>query len=236
MKYILVLLLIFLIVPIDAQWATFDPEKVDVDEFKREITPFIKSVSLSQTNHFYSPLNINNRLRLGIAYSRGINISGEDYSSELIRGYPNFAGNLLISENLVLKGNFSIFNSGSDVVQSFAYGFGLNLTNKESNNWKTSILFSQLQGPDDIKIKSIDGNIIYDFELSKFQMFAGLGVNTYNAKILMDNDSIPNSIKGNVNYLLIGVLFNRGRFTIMPIIQLNSDVIVMSLEFSGIVK
>ena len=62
----------------------------------------------------------------------------------------------------------SIFKSGNDVVQSFAYGFGLNITNKDKNNWRFSVLFSKLQGPDDLKNRSIDAAIIKEFELVLF--------------------------------------------------------------------
>lgn len=236
MKYLLFILLTFLIVPINAQWVSFDLDEVGNYTFKQQVNPFIKSISVSTTKHFHKPVNINNRLGLGFAYSYGINISGEDDVSNLFGGFPNFAGSLVISDNLLLKGNFGIFNSGKNIVQSFAYGFGLNLTNKESNNWKTSVLFSKLQGPNDIKIKSIDGNIIYDLMISKLKMFAGVGFNTYNAKILINCETIPNTIKGNVNHLLFGTFINKGRFNITPLIQLNSDVIVVSLEFSGAVK
>jgi hypothetical protein len=236
MKYLLALIILFIAVPINAQWVSFDLKDIENDKFEEQINPFIKSISLSTTRHLYSPVNINNRLRLGFAYSHGINISGKDDISKLIGGYPNFVGELLISENLELKGNISIFNSGNDIVQSFAYGFGLNVTNKESNNWIVSVLFSQLKGTDDISMKTIDGNIIYDFRINEFPIFLGFGINSYNSKILIDNELIPNSIKGNANNLLVGTIFNMGRINIMPILQLNSDIIIMSLEISGTFK
>ena len=236
MKYLLALIILFIVVPINAQWASFDLNEMENDKFEEQINPFIKSISLSTTRHLYSPIIINNRLRLGFTYSHGINISGKDDLSKLFGGYPNFAGKLLISENLELKGNISVFNSGNDIVQSFAYGFGLNVTNKETNNWRLSVLFSQLQGTDDISIKTIDGNIIYDFRINEFPIFLGFGINSYSTKILIDDELIPNKIKGNANNLLAGTIFNRGKINIAPIIQLNSDIIIMSLEISGAFK
>ena len=131
----------------------------------------------------------------------------------------------------------SIFKSGSDFVQSFAYGFGLNITNEDKNNWRVSVLFSKLQGPDDLKNRSIDAAIIKEFEFGSVQIFAGLGLNNYNTKILIEDfDSIPKTIKGNANHLLLGTQLIKGRFTIIPVLQLNSDVIIISIEISGVFK
>ena len=96
MKYLLALIILFIAVPINAQWASFDLKDIENDKFEEQINPFIKSISLSTTRHLYSPIIISNRLRLGFAYSHGINISGKDDISKLIGGYPNFAGELLI--------------------------------------------------------------------------------------------------------------------------------------------
>ena len=62
----------------------------------------------------------------------------------------------------------STFKSNNDIVQSFAYGFGLNLTNREKNNWRASVLFSQLRGPDDIKVRSMDGQLSMNLMSAKF--------------------------------------------------------------------
>ena len=80
------------------------------------------------------------------------------------------------------------------------------------------------------------GNIIYDFRINEFPIFLGFGINSYNSKILIDDELIPNKIKGNANNLLVGTIFNMGRINIMPILQLNSDIIIMSLEISGAFK
>jgi len=220
-----------LFVPLNAQWYSFDLGEIDVDNFKKEAAPLVRAISLSSVNHLFDQTNLSNRLRLGVAYSHGINISGENLS-DLFGGYPNFAGKLLITDNLHLKGNLSVFNSGDDLVNSFAYGLGLKLTNKDSNYWNVSLLFSNLKGPDDIRLKTLDVNIVYDFIIKKILLFAGFGINSYKSKILIDDELIPNIIDGNANHLLVGAFLNAGKFTFVPIFQLNTDVIVMNIEFS----
>ena len=238
MKSFFSIIIIFsFIIPLNAQWTSFELDNIDSDQFQQQVQPLLETISLSTNRHFFNPINVNKRVSLGISYSHGINISGEEYSSELIGGYPNFAGALVVTNNLLLKGNISIFKSGKDIVQSFAYGFGLNLTNKEKNNWRFSALFSRLQGPDDLKNRSMDATIINEFELWSIPLFAGLGLNTYNSKILIDDiDSIPKTIKGNANHLLLGVQIIKGRLTVMPILQVNSNVIMVSIEIAGVFK
>lgn len=220
--------------PISAQWASFKLDNLDSGQFQQQTEPFLKTISLSTNKHFFSPITINNRINIGISYSHGINITGERHSTDLMGGYPNIAGTFVVTQNLLLKGNMSIFKSESDLVQSFGYGFGLGLTNKDKNNWRFSVLFSKLQGPDDFKNRSVDAVIIKEFEFDSVPIFTGLGLNTYNTKILIEElDVIPKSIKGNANYFLFGALLSKGFLTVAPILQVNSDVMILSFEFSG---
>ncbi len=231
---IILILIISISVPLNAQWTSFELDNIDSDKFQQQVEPFLQTISLSTNRHFFSPININRRISIGVSYSRGINITGEKYSTDLIGGYPNLAGTLVVTQNLSLKGNMSVFKSDGDVVQSFAYGFGLNITNKDKNNWRFSVLFSRLQGPDDLKNRAIDIAIINEFELGSIPFFAGLGLNTYKTKILIEDlDSIPKSIKGNTNYLLLGTQLIKGRLNIIPVLQVNSDVVILSIEISG---
>ena len=231
---IILILIISISVPLNAQWASFELDNIDSDKFQQQVKPFLQTISLSTNRHFFSPININRRISLGVSYSRGINITGEKPSTALIGGYPNLAGILVITKNLLLKGNLSMFKSEGDIVQSFAYGFGLNLTDRDKNNWRFSILFSKLQGPDDLKNRSIDAVIINEFEFWSLPIFAGLGLNTYNTKILIEDfNSITKSIKGNANYLLLGTQLIKGRLTIMPVLQVNSNVVILSIEIAG---
>ena len=137
MKTISIILfaIIAFFVPINAQWISFELDNIDSEKFQKQVEPLLETISLSTNRHFFSPINIDKRASLGVSYSQGFNISGEEYSTNLIGGYPSFAGSLVVTNNLLLKGNISIFKSGNDIVQSFAYGFGLNLTNEETNNW-----------------------------------------------------------------------------------------------------
>ncbi len=227
-------LILSISVPLSAQLTSFELDNIESEEFQQQVEPLLKTISLSSSRHFFSPVNTNRRISIGVSYSRGINITGEKPSTALIGGYPNLAGTLVITKNLLLKGNISLFKSKSALVQSFAYGFGLNLTNSDKNNWQLSVLFSKLQGPDDLKNRSIDAAIINEFELGSVPIFAGLGLNTYNTKILIEDiDSITKSIKGNANHLLFGVQLIKGRLTIIPVLQVNSDVIILSIEITG---
>lgn len=234
----IVLIVIFsFATPMSAQWASFELDMSDSEQFQQQIEPFLKTTSLSTNRHFFNPNIINNRISIGVSYSHGINITKEKRSTDLMGGYPNLAGTFVVTQNLLLKGNVSIFQSGNDLVQSFAYGFGLNITNEEKNNWRFSALFSKLHGPDDLKNRSIDAAIIKEFTLGSAPLFVGLGLNAYNTKILIeDSDSIPKTIKGNANHLLLGAQQTKGGVTFIPILQINSDVIIISIEVSGIFK
>ena len=237
MQYLLTILILCFAFPLNAQWASFELENIDQESLEQQIGPLLKTISLSSSRHFIAPTDRSKRIGIGVSYSYGINITDNNYSSELIEGYPNFAGTLVITDNLLLKGNISLFKSGKDIVQSYAYGFGLNLTNKENNNWRFSVLFSKLHGPDNLRNRSIDAVIIKEFEIGTVPLFTGVGLNTYKTKLLFtDMELIPNSIKGSAHNILFGSQITRGRITIMPVLQVNTNVIVMSIEIFGTFK
>ncbi|MBU0529773.1 hypothetical protein KKF86_08475 [bacterium] len=234
---IILIVITFFSVRVSAQWASFELDNIDSEQFQQQVEPFLKTISLSTNRHFFCPNIINKQISIGVSYSQGINITGEKYSTDLMGGYPNLAGALIITQNLSLKGNMSIFKSGSDLVQSFTYGFGLNITNNDKNNWCFSVLFSKLHGPDDLKNKSTDAALIKEFDFGSLPTFVGFGLNTYYTKILIEDvDTVPTFIKGNANYLLFGAQLAKGKFTIIPILQVNSDVVIISIEISRVFK
>jgi len=236
-QYLLTILILCFALPLKAQWTSFELENIDQENLEQQIEPLVKTISLSSSRHFIAPTDKNKRIGIGVSYSYGINITDNNYSSELIEGYPNLAGNLVITDNLLLKGNISLFKSDKDIIQSYAYGFGLNLTNKENNNWRFSVLFSKLHGPDDLRNRSIDAVVIKEFKIGTVPLFMGVGLNTYKTRLLFtDMESVPNSIKGNAHNILFGSQITRGRIIIIPAWQVNTNVIVMSIEILGAFK
>jgi hypothetical protein len=235
MKFVFHLLIFIIPIAISAQMVDFDIENVESENFKNEVEPFIKTVSILSVNHFEDQFKTNKRFQFGVAYSQGLSISGNETSTNLLGGYPNIGGALMISDNLKLKGNFSIFSSGEDIVQSFAYGIGLRIANNEAGNWRLSILFADLKGPSDIELKAMDTNISYGLMIKNLPVYIGVGSNSYKSKILIENDDIPNTIKGNSLYLSLAAQFNKWNFTTTPLIKINLDAIIVGIEFSGAV-
>jgi len=235
MKFVFHLLVLIIPISISAQLVEFDIENVESDNFKNEVEPFIKTVSISSVNHFEDQFKTNKRFQFGVAYSHGINISDNETAANLLSGYPNIGGALMISDNLKLKGNFSIFSSGDDIVQSFAYGVGLRIASNEASNWRLSILFADLKGPTNIKLKAMDINISYGLLVNNLPVFIGVGSNSYKSKILVENDDIPNTIKGNSLYLSLAAQFNKWNFTTTPLVKISPDAIIVGVEFSGAV-
>ena len=233
MKFVSQLIVLILPVFVSAQFADFDLANIEQDKFKDTVDPFIKSVSISSINHFEDQFNTNKRLQLGFVYSYCINLSGVEESSELFGGYPNICAGLIISENLKLKGNFAVFNSGDNIVQSFAYGAGINISTNGKSSWRLSIMVSELSGPTDIEMKAMDGVVNYGFRIKSMPAFVGLGTNSYKSKILLESDELPDTIKGNTLYLSFGLQLVKSNFTTIPIIKLSSDALVVGLEFSG---
>jgi len=235
MKFVFHLLVFIIPISISAQWIEFDIDDIGGDNFKNEVEPFIKTVSIASVNHFEDQFKTNKRFQFGVAYSHGLNISSNESSADLLGGYPNIGGALIISDNLKLKGNFSIFSSGKDVVQSFAYGVGLKITTNEVSNWRLSILFSELKGPSDIELKAMDTNINYGFMFKNLPVLIGVGSNSYKSRILIEDEGVPNTIKGNSLYISLAAQFNIWNITTTPLMKISPEALIVGVEFSGAV-
>jgi len=236
MKITVILLTVLFcgILPLKSQFVSLNLDDIDPEKISEQIEPLLQTISLSSARHFFSVINLNNRLGVGIAYSQGIALSTNKYSSDRIGGFPNLHGSLLITQNLLLKGNISLFKSGDELIQSFAYGFGLNLTEREKYNWQLSVLLAQLQGPDDMKTRSIDAAMINEFAIGKFPLFVGIGINSYKTKLLFNIEK--KSIEGNAHHLLFGSHIFKGKFTLIPVFQVNSSVLIFSIEILNSLK
>jgi len=85
MKAILIIImLMFFSAPLGAQWTSFELDNIDIEKFQQQTEPFLKTISLSTNRHFFSPNIIINRISIGVSYSRGINITGEKHSTDIM--------------------------------------------------------------------------------------------------------------------------------------------------------
>ena len=61
---IILIVIISISVPLSAQWASFELDNIDSEQFQQQVEPFIKTISLSANRHFFNPININKRINI----------------------------------------------------------------------------------------------------------------------------------------------------------------------------
>ncbi|MEE9189837.1 MAG: hypothetical protein V3U16_03605 [Candidatus Neomarinimicrobiota bacterium] len=217
------------------QWSSFDLDPAVGDNFSDEVKPLLKGTAMSLAQVPQTDWSLARRFKVGLAYSHGIAADAAGLTRGRLKGLPALQGAVIVTKNILLCGKIGGFKSGKDVVQTFSYGFNLQLSDKITNNWYLYTQFARLSGPEDVSMRAINGLILKEFVYSKIIGQIGIGVNLYSARIALDdeNDILPGRLEGQTNYLAVGVGTTWKQVYIGILGQLNTDVTSFNISVSG---
>jgi hypothetical protein len=81
----------------------------------------------------------------------------------------------------------------------------------------------------------MDTNINYGFIFKNLPVLIGVGSNSYKSRILIEDEDIPNTIKGNSLYISLAAQFNTWNITTTPLMKISPEALIVGVEFSGAV-
>jgi hypothetical protein len=217
------------------QWSSFDLDPAVGGNFSDEVKPLLKGTAMSLAQVPQSDWSLARRFKVGLAYSHGISANSAGFTSERLKGLPALQGAVIVTKNILLSGKIGGFKSGDDAVQTFSYGFNLQISDKTTNNWYLHTQFARLSGPEDVSMRAINGQILREYVYSKLVGQIGVGVNLYSALIMLEdeNDIMPGRLEGQTNYLAVGVGTTWKQVYIGVLGQLNPDVTSFNISISG---
>ena len=135
---------------------------------------------------------------------------------------PNFKFGIKPTKNLLLSGNFFGFHLDRDTPQIIGSGIQYNFG--ENTFWMISFQKSAINGLYDFRLVSSSYHIERYFSKSVFDIFIGIGSNSYINKSYYSSINLPNRIEDDIRYISIKLLFPFNDIKLGLSSKLNSDL------------
>tara|TARA_B100001027_G_scaffold56415_1_gene38034 strand:+ start:207 stop:890 length:684 start_codon:yes stop_codon:yes gene_type:complete len=117
---------------------------------------------------------------------------------------PNFQFGLMLSNNLMLSGNFFGMHLKKDILQ--ISGGGIHYLGGEKQDWVVSFQKSALNGLNDFRLVSTSLSINKRFKKSFYYYFLGIGSCDFSFTSYFDSSELPKKFDRNSTYLKLEVL------------------------------
>jgi hypothetical protein len=214
-----------------SQWAEVDVR----DSFtSTDIKTFVESTTFGLSPNPSLISFSKKRVYVGVGLSNNIFLNPSIYQNQLSGWVPKFSADIFITNNLYFMGRLSQFYSGKDIVQSHNYGIALVSGGYSTYPWQTSVVFCSLKGPQDFALRDISLSMATLVQVADHQIQVGVGKEMYSARFFFEDANIlfPNGIKGEINYILLGMHLNRNSIRITPQIRFNPGLIKASIRMA----
>ena len=212
-----------------SEWAYVDVK----DSFtSTDLRTFIESTTFGLSpNPSIIPFH-KNRVYVGIELSNNALLNSSIDQNRLSGWIPKFSADVFITNNLYFVGRISQFYSDENIVHSHNYGIALKSGEDVAYPWYASVVFCNLTGPQDFALRSVSLTMGTLKQLADHQIQVGMGKEMYSARFFSDETKtlFPNGMEGEINYILLGMHFQRNSIGIIPQIQFHPGLIGVSVR------
>ena len=140
---------------------------------------------------------------------------------------PDFILGIRASNNLLLSGRFYGFHLDKDAPQII--GSGLQYVFGQNDLWMVSFQKTAINGLNDLRLVSSTFNIERCFEKINFDIFLGIGSNTYINRSYFSSLNLPDKIDGNIKYISSKILFSYKQLKLGFASKLSSDSLLFQI-------
>ena len=140
---------------------------------------------------------------------------------------PDFVLGIRASNNLLLSGRFYGFHLDKDAPQII--GSGLQYVFGQNDLWMVSFQKTAINGLNDLRLVSSTFNIERCFEKINFDIFLGIGSNTYINRSYFSSLNLPDKIDGNIKYISSKILFPYKNLNLGFASKLSSDLLLFQI-------
>ena len=141
--------------------------------------------------------------------------------------FPDFILGIRASNNLLLSGRFYGFHLDKDAPQII--GSGLQYVFGQNDLWMVSFQKTAINGLNDLRLVSSTFNIERCFEKINFDIFLGIGSNTYINRSYFSSLNLPDKIDGNIKYISSKILFPYKNLNLGFASKLSSDLLLFQI-------
>ena len=140
---------------------------------------------------------------------------------------PDFIFGIRASNNLLLSGRFYGFHLDKDAPQII--GSGLQYVFGQNDLWMVSFQKTAINGLNDLRLVSSTFNIERCFEKINFDIFLGIGSNTYINRSYFSSLNLPGKLNGNIKYISSKILFPYKKLNLGFASKLSSDLLLFQI-------
>ena len=218
-------LLVFICISISilfCQSANFRYHIYDDSEIYNSAVNISRSSSLWLSDQLSIGKNNSQRLIVKFGYS----IYPKEINNMTWR-LPDFILGIRASNNLLLSGRFYGFHLDKDAPQII--GSGLQYVFGQNDLWMVSFQKTAINGLNDLRLVSSTFNIERCFEKINFDIFLGIGSNTYINRSYFSSLNLPDKIDGNIKYISSKILFPYKNLNLGFASKLSSDLLLFQI-------
>ena len=218
-------LLVFICISISilfCQSANFRYHIYDDSEIYNSALNISRSSSLWLSDQLSISKNDSQRLIVKFGYS----IYPKEINNMTWR-LPDFILGIRASNNLLLSGRFYGFHLDKDAPQII--GSGLQYVFGQNDLWMVSFQKTAINGLNDLRLVSSTFNIERCFEKINFDIFLGIGSNTYINRSYFSSLNLPDKIDGNIKYISSKILFPYKKLNLGFASKLSSDLLLFQI-------
>ena len=218
-------LLVFICISISilfCQSANFRYHIYDDSEIYNSAVNISRSSSLWLSDQLSIGQNDSQRLIVKFGYS----IYPKEINNMTWR-FPDFILGIRASNNLLLSGRFYGFHLDKDAPQII--GSGLQYVFGQNDLWMVSFQKTAINGLNDLRLVSSTFNIERCFEKINFDIFLGIGSNTYITRSYFSSLNLPDKIDGNIKYISSKILFPYKKLNLGFASKLSSDLLLFQI-------
>jgi len=218
-------LLVFICISISilfCQSANFRYHIYDDSEIYNSALNISRSSSLWLSDQLSIGKNNSQRLIIKFGYS----IYPKEINNMTWR-LPDFILGIRASNNLLLSGRFYGFHLDKDAPQII--GSGLQYVFGQNDLWMVSFQKTAINGLNDLRLVSSTFNIERCFEKINFDIFLGIGSNTYINRSYFSSLNLPDKIDGNIKYISSKILFPYKKLNLGFASKLSSNLLLFQI-------
>lgn len=213
-----------------AQWVDFSLAQ---EEFSQpDVQRFLEGAAFTLSESPSNLISPNHRMHVSIGFSKHLWSHASIYQSQISRVAPKFLVSFFLTNNLTFIGGVSQFRSANQNIQIQNYGLALRANEDTSYPLQTSVIFYRLEGPKDLSQRTVSLNLSSKINILNSNLQIGIGKEMYSATFLINDNSFPSGMKGEINYLLLGMLIKNNTYEIIPQLRFHPNLIDITLKFS----
>ena len=204
------------------QSANFSYNIYDDSEIYNSAVNISRSSSLWLSDQLSIGQNDSQRLIVKFGYS----IYPKEINNMTWR-FPDFILGIRASNNLLLSGRFYGFHLDKDAPQII--GSGLQYVFGQNDLWMVSFQKTAINGLNDLRLVSSTFNIERCYEKMNFDIFLGLGSNTYINQSYYSSLSLPKKIDGDIRFISAKFLVPYKQLKFVFASKLSSDLLLFQI-------